>query len=257
MKRIIVITCLLLVAFLLISAGDNEKKKGTDVSGVVSYLEGNAQKAQLDAEKWSFMQEKEEVIGGEKVKTLNESRAELALDLGKIIRMAPLTEVDVLKLYKEVDEKGKKKSDIKIKIKEGQIYSKIDALGEMESLEIETPLASATIRGTIFQIDCNQKDVVQLDVIKGEVWVYSNNIEDPREFYLQNQGNPNKMKRPFRRIDKPFKRVSKEEWLEIIKNMQRITISKDGTTTVRDLTEEDIDNSWVEWNKKMDEEVKR
>jgi hypothetical protein len=226
----------------------SEKKEQTD--GIMTYLEGNAQKTELKSHNWKFVKENDAVSGGEKVKTLDKSRAELELDIGKVIRMAPLTEVNILKLYKEITEKGKK-SDMKLSIKQGAIYSKIDALGEDETLEIETPLASATIRGTIFQINCEKDDKVQLDVIKGKVWVYSNEVKDPKAFYEKNK-SPHRIGKPFKRIKKPYKQVSKGEWLEIVKSMQRITITRDGKTEVTDLNKEDINTKWIEWNKKLD-----
>ncbi len=170
--------------------------------------------------------------------------------MGKTIRMAPLTEVDVLKLYKEITKKGEK-SDMKIKVKSGKIYSKIDALGDDESLEIETPLASATIRGTIFQVDCSDTKTVKLDVLKGKVWVYSNNIKDPYKFFKDNKG-PHRINKPYKQINKPYHQVTQGQWMEIIKSMQRITITEDGKTTVSDIKGKDIDNNWIKWNKKID-----
>ncbi len=236
-----------ILALILTGTGTADDPK--EEQGILSYLEGSAQKSELNMEKWEFMKDQDPVKGGEKVKTLNESRAELKLDIGKTIRMAPLTEVDILKLYKEVTEKGQV-SDMKVRVSEGQIYSKIDALGEDEELEIITPLASATIRGTVFQVTCDGEEKVELDVIKGEVWVYSNNITDPRDYFKKNWGAN---KKPFVRINKPYHRVSKEKWMEVIKNMQRITIGKDGTTEISNLKESQLNKEWLDWNKKLDE----
>ena len=235
---------------MLIFLGSDTAKIQKSDRGTLSYLEGKAQKTPSKENEWQFLKTNDSVKSGEKVKTLEKSRAELKLDMGKTIRMAPLTEVNVLKLYKEITEKNAK-SNIKIRVSSGKIYSKIDALGDDESLEIETQFASATIRGTIFQVNCENKDEVQLDVIKGKVWVYSNNIEDPYKFFKENKGK-HRIGKPYKQIEKPFHQVTLGQWMEVIKSMQRITITKDGKTKVSDLNKKDIDNSWIKWNKKID-----
>lgn len=247
MKKYLTFT-FLLVSLMVVFLGSDTPKISKVNSGILSYLDGKAQKTPLKVNEWKFLKTDDPVKSGEKVKTLEKSRAELKLDMGKTIRMAPLTQVDILKLYKEITQKGEK-SDIKVKVSSGKIYSKIDALGDDESLEIETPLASATIRGTIFQVS-SDTDTVQLDVIKGKVWVYSNNVEDPYKYFKENKGK-HRINKPFKQIKKPYHKVTRGQWLEIIKSMQRITISKNGEKKITDLNKKDIDNNWIKWNEKL------
>jgi len=89
---------------LLVAAGskfeDKDKKKG-----LVTYTDGRVKKRPINKQDWITAAKDTTVLRGDRVRTYQRSRAELELLDLDVIRMAPETIIDIVKLYEETKEK--------------------------------------------------------------------------------------------------------------------------------------------------------
>lgn len=223
--------------------------------GEVTYVEGRARKQPMDSEEWLAAREGSEVISGDKVRTLSESRAELALRELDVIRLAPLTTIDVLKLYEETKEG---RDETRINVENGDIWAHVGHVEEEASFNISTPVAGAAITGTRFRINVAEDSSTVLKVYEGEVRV----TNAPGKTDLVPREIPRQSRRQIegpRRIEGP-RQLTFEEWYYIVKNMQEIRIGKDGSLLASgafSMDDPEEQSEWVKWNLQRDEEIKK
>lgn len=220
-------------------------------AGTITYVKGTAQKKGIKGEDWQGAKENTQLASGDKVKTLEKTRAEIRLEAGKVIRLDENTTVDLVKLIEE----SQNKVETDIKIEQGNLWAKVGKLGEGSELKVESPIAGASIRGTTFRVEVAVDKSTQLNVYEGVVEVYNpmqrakgpiTRIEAPRE-----------VKKPGY-IEGP-KEVSLDEWTYIVKDMQRFTMTAGGIKKVEAFKKGDQDeqSDWVKWNMEMDKEMEK
>ncbi len=230
--------------------------------GIVSYLEGSAQKKDLDESVWQEgVEENSTIKERESYRTMKKSRAELELSDLDIIRLAPKTSIDIVSLYQESANKAQKNN---INLNEGEIWAQINSSDEENDFEIDTDISGAVITGTNLRMIKN-KDYTQMKVYHGEVKI-SNSKKKMRSLKPKNVREFNKPKKTFgpKKISGP-KKITLKEWVYVVKNMQQITFDRKGNiisagdfrygdkserTGYR--TPNGSDYNWVEWNRKMD-----
>lgn len=221
----------------------------TTNAGTITYVKGTAQKKGVKGEDWQGAKENTQLASGDKVKTLEKTRAEIRLEAGKVIRLDENTTVDLVKLIEE----SQNKVETDIKIEHGNLWAKVGKLGGNAELKVESPIAGASIRGTTFRVEVALDKSTQLNVYEGVVEVYNpmqktkgpiTRIEAPRE-----------VKKPGY-IEGP-KEVSLDEWSYIVKDMQRFTMTAGGIKKVETFKKDDQDeqSDWVKWNMEMDKEM--
>lgn len=234
------------VAFCLttIAADDQETNK----KGIVTYVEGQAKKRQLPDEQWQSAYKDTQVVTGDQVRTFRQSRAELELDALDRIRMAPMTTIDIVKLYEETRQEIR---EAHIKVQEGDIWANINKDSTNRKFQISTPIAAMAITGTIFRTHVDRDSSSELRVYRGEV-------------IISNAPEPDKVKpktiEPYQ-IEGPHEipgphEVSLQEWALIVKSMQKVAIGKNGMLKFSGSfadTDSDEQTDWVKWNKMMDQ----
>ena len=218
-------------------------------AGTITYVKGTAQKKGTKGEDWERAKENTALTSGDKVKTLEKTRAEIRLEAGKVIRLDENTTVDLVKLVEE----SQNMVETDIKIEQGNLWAKVGKLGENTELKVESPIAGASIRGTTFRVEVTIDKSTQLNVYEGVVEIYNpmqrakgpiTKIEAPRE-----------VKKPGY-IEGP-KEVSLDEWTYIVKDMQRFTITPTGLKKVEEFKKDDTEeqSDWVRWNMEMDKKM--
>lgn len=223
---------------------EDEKK------GVVSYSEGQVKRKEATAEGWQNAPVNTEVLSGDKVRTYIDSRAEVDLAELDIIRLAPRTTIDIVRLYEETKEKKVKTS---ISIEEGELWANVHQIEASTDFDISAPVAAAAITGTILNLSVDQDSTTQLKVYQGEVKL----TRKPQELLkpVQTGGSlqPTQIQGPTQ-VQGPHQ-VSAEEWVKIVKAMQQITVNKDGEIvnfggfSPQDASEQ---SPWVKWNQSLD-----
>lgn len=233
-----------------ITAQTNQKDVSSGKKGIVTYTDGRVKKKQASAPDWQDAEKNSLIISGDRVRTYKRSRAELELLELDIIRMAPETTIDIVKLYDETKSKVK---ETKLNLEEGNIWAKIGKKDTNMKFDISTPVAAAAITGTVFRMGVENDSTTELKVYTGEVHI----TNAPEKTNLQptyiSGTKPTEVQGPHE-VPGP-REVSMNEWLYIVKNMQKIQIAKDGT--VKEIgnfsaTDRDEQTDWVKWNLQRD-----
>lgn len=247
MKTVNLIAITMFFTFPLSSFADETPSN----AGIVTYVKGIAQKKGTAGEEWERARENTNLVSGDKVKTLEKTRAEIRLEAGKVIRLDENTTVDLVKLVEE--SQGKVETDIKME--QGNLWAKVGKLGEKTEFKVESPIAGASIRGTTFRVGVTLDGSTQLNVYEGAVEVYNpmqraqgpvTRIEAPREV-----AKPGYVEGP--------KEVTLDEWSYIVRNMQRFTITPAGVKKIESFKKNDVDeqSDWVRWNMMRDREMEK
>ncbi len=217
--------------------------------GLFTLVEGNVKKKQMTDEEWIRAQVKTDVIGGDRVRTLQQSRAEMNLAQLDVIRLAPQTTIDIVKLYEETKEK---KVQTKINLSEGDLWGKVKSVDANSSFEVNSDFAGAAITGTVFRLShdsTNQE--TQLKVYTGEVRI--SNVPEKMSSLAPQSVQPSRVPGPTQ-VPGPTP-ISLEEWLYLVKSYQQITIGANGkikSVSAFKSSDRDEKSDWVKWNQQRD-----
>lgn len=242
-----VVVCICFIGILLsIGAVEQEDKKG-----IVTYTDGTVKKRNIEADLWKNAPINTDVLSGDKVRTYEESRAEIDLAKLDIIRLAPKTIIDILKLYEETKEK---KAQTKIKLNSGEVWASVHDVEMDTEFDISAPVGAAAITGTVLRLKVDEDSTAQLKVYKGEVKITTvpdkTGLEPQKIKPLK---KPHQVEGP--KEIAPPREVTLKEWVYIVKSMQQITFNKKGKIlSIGDFNSEDKEekSSWVKWNFKRD-----
>lgn len=225
------------------------KRKLDDAQkGLFTLVEGDVKKKQLQDLDWIRAQLKTNVYTGDKVRTLLKSRAEMQLAEIDLIRLAPKTTIDIVKLYEETKEK---KLETKIKLEQGDIWGKVKSVDANSSFDVSSDFAGAAITGTVFRLNHDStKQETQLKVYTGEVKI-SNTPEKMDTLTPQTIGGSQR-----RQIEGPRQvpgptQITLDHWVYLVRNMQQITIGANGkvkSTGSFKANDRDEQTDWVKWN---------
>lgn len=241
MKRVLSWAALLFFVTAIGETTESEKK------GIVTYSDGQVKRKGLAVEEWTQAPVNTEILTGDMVRTYSDSRAELDLAQIDIVRLAPRTTIDVVKLYEETKEK---QVATQINVQEGEIWGSIHKIENQTKFDVSAPIAAAAITGTIFRLNVAPDSTTLLKVYSGEVHVTNapekTNLE-PRSIIPHQVSGPHQISGP--------REVTVEEWMYIVKAMQQITIDKKGSVVSKgNFSSQDRGekNDWVQWNMKRD-----
>ncbi len=235
-----VLMFILVAEFAVSVEGDSQK-------GVVTFVEGSAKKQRLQEVEWASVYKNAPVVGGDRVRTMAESRAELELAKLDRIRMAPKTTIDILKLYEETKEQVR---ESKIVLQSGDLWANVAKKSNNMKFSIGTPVAAAAITGTTLRLNVAQDSSAEVRVYNGEV-VLTNAPES--KTVVPKSLQPMKVPGPYE-VPGP-REVTMEEWALIVKSMQRVKVDKNGKVTSSgqfSRTDADEQSDWVKWNLAMD-----
>ncbi|HVO66417.1 MAG TPA: FecR family protein [Syntrophales bacterium] len=252
MKKNIIILCIL--SFVLFDLQQVEAKKAMELvigkgEAKVNLMEGLA--AVLPAGKiaWRSLTVGGTVKGGDEVNTGSNARLELILPDYSIARFAGNSRFKVL----QIETGGELvPGNIKFHLVVGKTWANIRrAMGKGSQFELQCENAVAGVRGTVYRMNVEDDRSVLVRVYDGVVHVSGVGpaVERPKMI-----SPPKKISGP-KPIPGPEK-ITMREWVYIIKSMQQIRITADGTAeTPRTFSEKEDTDVWVDWNKSRDQEL--
>ncbi len=221
--------------------------KTTGGEARITALRGNAEAVCPEQSEVRRLKRNDLISVGCTVTTGEKSHLELLLPDQSIVRFSEKTQFKLINA--KTSEDGKRSISISIGI--GKIWMNIRKalLGADEKFEISCHNAVAGVRGTVYRMDVETDQSARVKVYQGEVKVSAapkaeaatgSAIEAPKTI-----PGPTPVAGP--------KPVSMEEWVYIVKAMQRIDIRADGKAEPpRSFDDaEDLDE-WVKWNKRRD-----
>jgi len=195
-----------------------------------------------------------DVFSGDKIETKRESRCEITLHNGDVVRIDE-NSIYTLEDIKVAEEKIQASSFLSV----GRLWATIRKIfSEDDYVTVKSPTAVIAVRGTIYRVDVAEDSLTTLRVYDGEVEVSPQ--ATPTGMVPQKKtgpiGPPQDVPGPTD-VQGP-RDVTVAQWMEIVKAQQQVVIKPDGHFEKSDFDLlEDGKSDWVQWNKKRDELLQR
>lgn len=215
--------------------------------GNISFIIGSTSDVQIkqkDKTSWQAAKLKMDVKNADKIRTQKESRCEIKLLEGSVLRIGESSEFEFTDATV-----AKSPKKVNATLLKGKMWSNIVNLkSKSENFQVKTPTAVCAVRGTIYRIDADSSTT--LLVYDGEVDV------GPASFWTMPPSSeptiapPSEVPGPTE-VPGPYE-VSLDEWVRIVQGYQ-IIVRPDGKyAKSRFNAASDNQLDWVKWNKERD-----
>lgn len=233
LSKISLLICLSLATF------SSFADAGRQVAGTVTFMIGDVFVSH-DKTVWVNADFDMNIYQGDQIRTEAESRCEITLEDGTIVRM---DENSFQQFEKCIISKTAK--EVSLFLSTGKMWLNArKILAKSDSFRVRTNKAVCAIRGTKFRVDTDDYQT-RISVHKGVVATWSVLFDEAKHETDANISEPHPIAGPHP--------VSMERWVEIVKAFQQITIDSNGKYEKKDL---DIDtmmaDQWVKWNMARD-----
>jgi len=215
----------------------------------VTALQGTA-KAASEGGKWRSLKVGNVLKGGDQVTTGADSRLEVTLPDNSFLRFAENASFKIVQIDMSADA-GTRNARVNVAL--GKTWANVSkTFGVKPGIEVACENAVTGVRGTIYRMNVNDDQSALVRVYEGEVAVSGGG--KPMEQPVPGMGPPEKISGPVS-VPGPRK-VTMEEWVEIVRAMQQISVSATGVPgKPRPFTAEEDKEDWVDWNKQRDAET--
>ena len=206
------------------------------------YIKGKVEILPAGGKAWVSASNRRQVAGGEHVRTKERSLAEVLLENGSVLRMAPSTEL----IIKEAGVGEKLVTSVRLSV--GQFWSNVSRLTRRGSkFEVETESATIGVRGTVFNTGVDEDEDMRVQVYEGRVEVWN-----PIQEVDPNASNE-AIEAPGE-VSPGFKEISREAWTIMLDVNQELQVDKSGEhkQATIDPKEEAAQDSWVKFNQDRD-----
>lgn len=250
-RLVVILTILLILSIGLVKANREPVGKVTFPLNRVFVLRAGS--SQLEMVHFNMP-----VYPGDKIETKKESRCEITLKNGDVVRIDE-NSIYTLDQIQVTQETVKAESFLNV----GKLWATVRKIFSKDDyFKVKSPSAVIAVRGTIYRLNVNPDSSTQVRVYDGKVEVKP---YQPSMGALEKGGATKKVRPnwPPKDVSGPTdvagpKEVSMEEWVEIIKAQQQILVRPDGSFQKSDFDMlEDAKSDWVQWNKKRDELLHR
>jgi hypothetical protein len=138
------------------------------MDGKVTFVHGDAQLQRVEEGEWAVLNLGDQVFQGSKLRTGKASSIEVTFDDRDSIFLKPNTVLGVTKSEKA----GSSFSMRSFYLSIGRVITKLkEAVGSGSRIEINTPSAVASVRGTEFRVSTDKKESMRTEVLTGVVRV--------------------------------------------------------------------------------------
>ena len=118
----------------------------------------------------------------------------------------------------------------------------------MSRFELELPTAVAGVHGTVYQTSVSKDSSAEVKVFDGEVAVNNRSLSTGEAGSgLSEVAAPDEVSGP--------SEVSMEQWTEIVRAMQKISIDKKGKPSSVQPFSRNASSTWEQWNTERDKRV--
>lgn len=219
--------------------------------GTITFLLGAADDIRVQSaatSAWNPAKLKGNVMDGDLIQTRIESRCEITLTDGTIIRIGENSSFH----FVDVNLKTRVRT-LRAEMPKGSAWiNAANAKAGQKDFRLKAPTAVCAIRGTIYGVEADSVTTCKVYDGKVEVGPVSAwSVSMPRQ---KQSGPPQQVAGPTQ-IPGPYE-VSLADWQQIVRGMQ-IVVRKDGKYAKSPIDEtRDADNDWVNWNKQLDAKAK-
>jgi len=236
----------ILFVFFLVSPAAFSAEPDPGVVGVLSFMIGDVY-ISPDGESWEEAVFEMGIKIGDHIKTGEESRCEITLTDKTIIRLDENSIQEFEKLTDPLTYPPKS-----ILLSAGKLWLNArKLLSKEDSFKVRTNKAVCAIRGTTFSVE-DRNTYTRIRVFEGEVTSWSAAFDNKN--MLHQTGESSHTSKPYP-VKGPHP-ISMEEWVEIVKALQQITIDTKGGFEKQDFSLEKIsEDPWSAWNMKRDNQI--
>ncbi len=229
LSKISLLICLCLAPFSSFADADRQ------VAGAVTFMMGDVFVSH-DKTAWVNADFDMKIYQGDQIRTEAESRCEITLEDGTIVRMDENTFQQFEKCMI-----NKTAKEVSLFLSTGKIWLNArKILAKSDSFKVRTNKAVCAIRGTKFRVDTDDEQT-RISVHKGVVATWSALFDKPKPKPDASILKPKPIAGPHP--------VSMEKWVEIVKAFQQITIDSKGKYEKKDFNINSImEDQWVRWN---------
>lgn len=233
LSKISLLICLCFTAFSSFAEANQQ------VAGTVTFMIGDVFVSH-DKTTWVNADFDMKIYQEDQIRTETESRCEITLEDGTMVRMDENTSQQFEKCMV-----SKTAKEVSLFLSSGKVWLNArKILAKSDSFKVRTNKAVCAIRGTKFRVDTDDKQT-RISVHKGAVATWSALFDKPKPetdvFTLE----PKPIAGPHP--------VSMEKWVEIVKAFQQITIDSNGKYEKKDFNVNSImEDQWVKWNMTRD-----
>jgi hypothetical protein len=194
--------------------------------------------------KWFPVRLKMDIRRGDRIKTAGETRCEIKLNDGSIIRMGENSEFDF-----QQSNLSKSTRQVEAGLSIGKIWAVVTKWANpKDQFSVKSPTAVCAVRGTIYRMEADS--TTRVAVYDGQVDVGP--TQDLRQQLQQQRppGAPVQVPGPTQ-VPGPFQ-VSLEQWVRLVEGYQ-MEVRSNGRyarTKIDSTAEAQVD--WVRWNKERD-----
>ncbi len=247
--RITTTLCILFAGVLSLSFF---KKSLPEKIGAITFVlgkSGEVRVLRVKQDLWMPAKTKTPIHVGDKLNTQAESRCEVKLTDGSVIRLGENSTFD---FEKSLVSRNKRSFDASLS--QGKIWANIVSLVWGEKFEIKSPTAVCAIRGTIYGIEADS--TTRVSVYDGQVDVGPTQaLRDQLQQTPRPAGPPQQIPGPTQ-VPGPYQ-VSLEQWVRLVKGYQ-LEVRPNGRYAQSPINQQrNLQNDWVQWNLARDRDVQR
>jgi hypothetical protein len=231
----------------LISIGQ-QAPTSTNSIGKINFIlgkEGDVTIRHANNSAWLPAKLKMDILRGDRLKTAAESRCEVKLNDGSMIRLGENSEFDF-----QQSNLSKQARQVDATLKKGSIWANILKWRWAENkFEVKSPTAVCAVRGTIYRMEADS--TTRVAVYDGQVDIGpTQDLRQQLELKRRPAGPPVPVSGPTQ-ISGPSQ-VTLEQWVRLVEGYQ-IEVWDDGDyakSKIDSTTEAKLD--WIRWNKERD-----
>lgn len=215
--------------------------------GVVTYVEGRATVTPKGQNAKKPLKANSIVVPGDILQTASNGRVELIINRESVVRMRENTRLNIDSFRDNA--KNAKKTSLGFSF--GTLWTKVKKFTDKVSrFQLELPNAVAGVHGTVYQTVVDPGNGSEVKVYDGEVAVSGNQggssgADHPEG--VQEVAGPDEVSGPHE--------VSMEEWVHVVRSMQKIRIGEDGTPEKPQSFTKEANDSWERWNEQRDKRI--
>ena len=218
-------------------------KKVNITQGVVTCVVGKALLLKKGGKKKTRLATNTLVLPGDKIFTGSDGRVEVIINRESVLRMKENTHLTLGEYRSKEEHEGKTNVDLK----KGTIWTKIKKFADkICRFELSLPTAIAGVYGTIYETSVAEDSTTEVKVYNGEVSVKGTpQASVPTGGEITEVPGPSEVPGPHE--------VTMDEWVRIVRSMQKVTIDKNGTPSEVSAFKKDPSSSWEKWNEERDQ----
>ena len=215
------------------------------VQGVVTYVEGDAVLVPKGGKAKQKLVPNTIVYPGDVVQTMASGRVEMIVNRETVVRLKENTRMSIDAFRDTATSAGKTKMGFNL----GSVWTKMKQFRDkMSRFELELPTAIAGVHGTVYEATVEKDSSSEVKVYTGEVAVKNNPAAKATAAGAAAEVNgPGEVEGP--------REVSLDEWVTIVRDMQKIRIDKKGKPRAPEAFKKDDEDSWEQWNLERDKRI--